>query len=175
MNTAIFNGKASMTSVEIAELVGKRHDNVKRTIETFAQFRRTDLLYIEYDCLLRKAPGRFQSPPFLSSTQYCHLLLLKKTLRFLIHTVSDCSHENNHILCFSRFPDVQKLLSEKWEQRLLRMDVPLQILHPREYIVFQIDNFLPCCLSLLLTFHSIKYSTFPQQNPDTLRMHPQDP
>ena len=26
MNTAIFNGKASMTSVEIAELVGKRHD-----------------------------------------------------------------------------------------------------------------------------------------------------
>ena len=55
------------------------------------------------------------------------------------------------------------------------MDVPLQILRPREYIVFQIDNFLPYCLSLLLTFHSIKYSTFPQQNPDTLRMHPQDP
>ncbi|MGC9940144.1 DNA-binding protein, partial [Escherichia coli] len=26
MNTAIFNDKASMTSVEIAELVGKRHD-----------------------------------------------------------------------------------------------------------------------------------------------------
>ena len=37
MNTAIFNGKASMTSVEIAELVGKRHDNVKRTIETLAK------------------------------------------------------------------------------------------------------------------------------------------
>ena len=92
-----------------------------------------------------------------------------------IHTVSDCSHENNHILYFSRFPGVRRLLSEKWERRLLRMDVPLQILRPREYIVFQIDNFLPCCLSLLLTFHSIKYSTFPQQNPDTLRMHPQDP
>ncbi|ENC4010778.1 Rha family transcriptional regulator, partial [Shigella flexneri] len=29
--------KASMTSVEIAELVGKRHDNVKRTIETLAK------------------------------------------------------------------------------------------------------------------------------------------
>ena len=39
MNTAIFNGKASMTSVEIAELVGKRHDNVKRTIETLAKGR----------------------------------------------------------------------------------------------------------------------------------------
>ncbi|WP_192846916.1 Rha family transcriptional regulator, partial [Escherichia coli] len=37
MNTAIFNDKASMTSVEIAELVGKRHDNVKRTIETLAK------------------------------------------------------------------------------------------------------------------------------------------
>ncbi|HHZ3718370.1 TPA: Rha family transcriptional regulator [Escherichia coli] len=37
MNTAIFTDKASMTSVEIAELVGKRHDNVKRTIETLAK------------------------------------------------------------------------------------------------------------------------------------------
>ena len=37
MNIAIFNGKVSMTSVEIAELVGKRHDNVKRTIETLAK------------------------------------------------------------------------------------------------------------------------------------------
>lgn len=37
MNTVIFTDKASMTSVEIAELVGKRHDNVKRTIETLAK------------------------------------------------------------------------------------------------------------------------------------------
>ncbi|EIO6633628.1 Rha family transcriptional regulator [Escherichia coli] len=37
MNTAIFTDKASMTSVELAELVGKRHDNVKRTIETLAK------------------------------------------------------------------------------------------------------------------------------------------
>ncbi|EMR7861536.1 Rha family transcriptional regulator [Escherichia coli] len=37
MNTTIFTDKASMTSVEIAELVGKRHDNVKRTIETLAK------------------------------------------------------------------------------------------------------------------------------------------
>ncbi|HFM1444952.1 TPA: DNA-binding protein [Escherichia coli] len=37
MNTAIFNGKASMTSVEIAELVGSRPDSVKRTIETLAK------------------------------------------------------------------------------------------------------------------------------------------
>ncbi|EHH8167410.1 DNA-binding protein [Escherichia coli] len=29
--------KPSMTSIEIAELVGKRHDNVKRTIETLAE------------------------------------------------------------------------------------------------------------------------------------------
>ena len=29
--------KPSMTSIEIAELVGKRHDNVKRTIETLAK------------------------------------------------------------------------------------------------------------------------------------------
>ncbi|EOS3930916.1 Rha family transcriptional regulator [Escherichia coli] len=33
MNTAIFNGKASMTSVEIAELVGSQHSDVKRSIE----------------------------------------------------------------------------------------------------------------------------------------------
>ncbi|HIH9050373.1 TPA: Rha family transcriptional regulator [Escherichia coli] len=33
MNTAIFNGKASMTSVEIAELVGSQHKDVKRSIE----------------------------------------------------------------------------------------------------------------------------------------------
>lgn len=33
MNTVIFNGKASMTSLEIAELVGSRHDKVKQSIE----------------------------------------------------------------------------------------------------------------------------------------------
>ncbi|WP_435302474.1 Rha family transcriptional regulator [Escherichia coli] len=33
VNTAIFNGKASMTSVEIAELVGSQHKDVKRSIE----------------------------------------------------------------------------------------------------------------------------------------------
>lgn len=33
MNTAIFNGKASMTSLEIAELVGSKHKDVKRSIE----------------------------------------------------------------------------------------------------------------------------------------------
>ncbi|EFJ2910281.1 DNA-binding protein [Escherichia coli] len=37
MNTAIFNDKASMTSIEIAELVGSRPDSVKRTIETLAK------------------------------------------------------------------------------------------------------------------------------------------
>lgn len=49
MNNAIFNGKASMTSVEIAELVGKRHDNVKRTIETLAKGGVIQLPQIE-DC-----------------------------------------------------------------------------------------------------------------------------
>ena len=33
VNTAIFNDKASMTSVEIAELVGSQHKDVKRSIE----------------------------------------------------------------------------------------------------------------------------------------------
>ena len=34
----LINGNAiKMTSIEIAELVGKRHDNVKRTIETLAK------------------------------------------------------------------------------------------------------------------------------------------
>ncbi|EIG4546551.1 Rha family transcriptional regulator [Escherichia coli] len=33
MNTAIFTDKASMTSVEIAELVGSQHKDVKRSIE----------------------------------------------------------------------------------------------------------------------------------------------
>ncbi|EOO6022874.1 Rha family transcriptional regulator [Escherichia coli] len=37
MNTAIFNDKASMTSVEIAELVGSRHDKVKQSIERLAE------------------------------------------------------------------------------------------------------------------------------------------
>ncbi|EMY1203004.1 Rha family transcriptional regulator [Escherichia coli] len=39
MNAAIFNGKASMTSVEIAELVGSRHDKVKQSIERLAERR----------------------------------------------------------------------------------------------------------------------------------------
>nr|WP_251106912.1 Rha family transcriptional regulator [Escherichia coli] len=39
VNTAIFNGKASMTSVEIAELVGSRHDKVKQSIERLAERR----------------------------------------------------------------------------------------------------------------------------------------
>lgn len=39
MNTAIFNDKASMTSVEIAELVGSRHDKVKQSIERLAERR----------------------------------------------------------------------------------------------------------------------------------------
>ncbi|WP_105491545.1 Rha family transcriptional regulator [Escherichia coli] len=37
MNTTIFTDKASMTSVEIAELVGSRPDSVKRTIETLVK------------------------------------------------------------------------------------------------------------------------------------------
>ncbi|HDQ6845500.1 TPA: Rha family transcriptional regulator [Escherichia coli O174:H8] len=39
MNTVIFNGKASMTSVEIAELVGSCHDKVKQSIERLAERR----------------------------------------------------------------------------------------------------------------------------------------
>jgi len=39
VNTTIFNGKASMTSVEIAELVGSRHDKVKQSIERLAERR----------------------------------------------------------------------------------------------------------------------------------------
>lgn len=39
MNAAIFNSKASMTSVEIAELVGSRHDKVKQSIERLAERR----------------------------------------------------------------------------------------------------------------------------------------
>jgi phage regulator Rha-like protein len=38
MNNLITN-KPSMTSLEIAELVEKRHDNVKRTIETLGCWR----------------------------------------------------------------------------------------------------------------------------------------
>ncbi|EED0071128.1 DNA-binding protein [Escherichia coli] len=37
MNTTIFTDKASVTSIEIAELVGSRPDSVKRTIETLAK------------------------------------------------------------------------------------------------------------------------------------------
>ncbi|EFZ8625901.1 DNA-binding protein [Shigella dysenteriae] len=62
MNTAIFNGKASMTSVEIAELVGSRPDNVKRTIETLAkkgiiQFPQT----VEIENKQSLGPRRFSS------------------------------------------------------------------------------------------------------------------
>lgn len=39
VNTAIFNDKVSMTSVEIAELVGSRHDKVKQSIERLAERR----------------------------------------------------------------------------------------------------------------------------------------
>ncbi|HAH9765197.1 TPA: DNA-binding protein [Escherichia coli] len=62
MNTAIFNGKASMTSVEIAELVGSRPDSVKRTIETLAkkgiiQFPQT----VEIENKQALGPRRFSS------------------------------------------------------------------------------------------------------------------
>ncbi len=39
MNTAIFNDKVSMTSDEISELVGSRHDKVKQSIERLAERR----------------------------------------------------------------------------------------------------------------------------------------
>ncbi|EOS3927443.1 DNA-binding protein [Escherichia coli] len=62
MNTEIFTDKASMTSIEIAELVGSRPDSVKRTIETLAkkgiiQFPQT--VEIENKQLL--GPRRFSS------------------------------------------------------------------------------------------------------------------
>ncbi|EHX2447836.1 Rha family transcriptional regulator [Escherichia coli] len=62
MNTAIFNGKASMTSVEIAELVRSRPDSVKRTIETLAkkgiiQFPQT----VEIENKQSLGPRRFSS------------------------------------------------------------------------------------------------------------------
>ncbi|EFC7005445.1 DNA-binding protein [Escherichia coli] len=62
MNTAIFNGKASMTSVEIAVLVGSRPDSVKRTIETLAkkgiiQFPQT----VEIENKQSLGPRRFSS------------------------------------------------------------------------------------------------------------------
>ncbi|HDS4339579.1 TPA: Rha family transcriptional regulator [Escherichia coli] len=62
MNTAIFNGKASMTSVEIVELVGSRPDSVKRTIETLAkkgiiQFPQT----VEIENKQSLGPRRFSS------------------------------------------------------------------------------------------------------------------
>lgn len=37
MNELINSNVIKMTSIEIAELTGKRHDNVKRTIETLAK------------------------------------------------------------------------------------------------------------------------------------------
>lgn len=56
----------TMTSLEIAELVEKRHDNVKRTIETlahsgvitFPQFEETSFTGVD---------GRGRLPPFLYS------------------------------------------------------------------------------------------------------------
>ncbi|EEU4399689.1 Rha family transcriptional regulator [Escherichia coli] len=62
MNTAIFNDKASMTSIEIAELVGSRPDSVKRTIETLAkkgiiQFPQT----VEIENKQSLGPRRFSS------------------------------------------------------------------------------------------------------------------
>ncbi|HEA8622559.1 TPA: Rha family transcriptional regulator [Escherichia coli] len=62
MNTAIFTDKASMTSIEIAELVGSRPDSVKRTIETLAkkgiiQFPQT----VEIENKQSLGPRRFSS------------------------------------------------------------------------------------------------------------------
>lgn len=48
MNQLLTTGKApTMTSREIAELVGKRHDNVKRTAETLAQAGVIEFPHIE--------------------------------------------------------------------------------------------------------------------------------
>ncbi|ELS0366074.1 Rha family transcriptional regulator [Escherichia coli] len=62
MNTEIFTDKASMTSIEIAELVGSRPDSVKRTIETLAkkgiiQFPQT----VEIENKQSLGPRRFSS------------------------------------------------------------------------------------------------------------------
>ncbi|HFO4269245.1 TPA: DNA-binding protein [Escherichia coli] len=62
MNTTIFTDKASMTSIEIAELVGSRPDSVKRTIETLAkkgitQFPQT----VEIENKQSLGPRRFSS------------------------------------------------------------------------------------------------------------------
>ncbi|EKB2190056.1 Rha family transcriptional regulator [Escherichia coli] len=62
MNTEIFTDKASMTSIEIAELVGSRPDSVKRTIETLAkkgiiQFSQT----VEIENKQSLGPRRFSS------------------------------------------------------------------------------------------------------------------
>ncbi|TJA75657.1 Rha family transcriptional regulator [Escherichia coli] len=62
MNTEIFTDKASMASIEIAELVGSRPDSVKRTIETLAkkgiiQFPQT----VEIENKQSLGPRRFSS------------------------------------------------------------------------------------------------------------------
>ncbi|EGJ9169351.1 DNA-binding protein [Escherichia coli] len=62
MNSTIFTDKASMTSIEIAELVGSRPDSVKRTIETLAkkgiiQFPQT----VEIENKQSLGPRRFSS------------------------------------------------------------------------------------------------------------------
>ena len=48
MNELINGNAIKMTSIEIAELVGKRHDNVKRTIETLAKMVLSGFLKLRF-------------------------------------------------------------------------------------------------------------------------------
>ncbi|EEQ9383187.1 DNA-binding protein [Escherichia coli] len=96
MNTVIFNGKASMTSVEIAELVGSRHDKVKQSIERLAE------------------RGIIQLPPMGISENINGLGLTQKSKHYLFE--GERGKRDSIIVVAQLCPEFTARLVDRWRE-----------------------------------------------------------
>ncbi|EPA1709572.1 Rha family transcriptional regulator [Escherichia coli] len=96
MNTAIFTDKASMTSVEIAELVGSRHDKVKQSIERLAE------------------RGIIQLPPMGISENINGLGLTQKSKHYLFE--GERGKRDSIIVVAQLCPEFTARLVDRWRE-----------------------------------------------------------
>lgn len=96
MNTAILNDKASMTSVEIAELVGSRHDKVKQSIERLAE------------------RGIIQLPPMGISENINGLGLTQKSKHYLFE--GERGKRDSIIVVAQLCPEFTARLVDRWRE-----------------------------------------------------------
>ncbi|EFL0894044.1 Rha family transcriptional regulator [Escherichia coli] len=96
MNTAIFTDKASMTSVEISELVGSRHDKVKQSIERLAE------------------RGIIQLPPMGISENINGLGLTQKSKHYLFE--GERGKRDSIIVVAQLCPEFTARLVDRWRE-----------------------------------------------------------